>query len=390
MGERIFTELEADPQGIVTSMRARLAEIVPSAEAADDTLEGALLTATAEEYATGIEILSDVLDTIVNEIGVRSGLVQEAAQPATGTATAVSDGLQPYLLPAGAQLTAVAADQSRYQFVTEQDAVFAAASTPGATVTVTGIPVRATDEGTDSNGLTGPVDPDQAYVWLNSMTLEGPTVDGTDGEDDDAFLNKTTTEMELNSSQVIVPGDFAGRIQSNPAVGGVSIVDLLDPAHPGVETANAMTAFVRDLAGEPLSSGAKTTIAADIASRRETNFGLFIADYTYTTVNVEMTVAAYPAYLGVAQAQVVAALQQWLSPLSWAQPPEDVEAEWWVPSKHVRLTEAVAVARSCEAIAYVVTGTPKIQGTAADLTLSGLAPLTRAGTMTVTVVERVP
>jgi hypothetical protein len=391
MAERIFTELEADPDAIAAAIRSRIGEVLPGVDAPPNTLEGVLVDSIAPEWATGVEIVADVLDTILNEIGRRSGVVQDVAQPASGTVTLTADGRQPYVLPAGSTMQATAANQSVVELATTLDTAIPAGSPVGTPVTVTGVPVHATEDGTVGNGLVGTVSPDQAYVWLNSIALEGPTSDGTDGEDDDEYLNKTTREMQLNSSQVIAPEDVGSRVMSNPLVGGVTVLDLVDPTDPDVETANAVTVAVRDITGEVLSSGAKAVIAADLASRRETNFGLFLVDYNYTTVNVTVTVGAYPATIEYAEDQITAALQGWLSPLAWSQPPEEIpDDQWWLPARHVRIGEVVSVVDACSTVAYVDPSSILINGVAADLELSGLAPLTRPGAMTVTVTERIP
>lgn len=390
MATRLFTDLPGDAAGIAEAVRARMSELLPGVEAESDTLEGALVEGVADEWAIGVEILSDVLDTVLNQIGLLSGLAQDTAQPASGLVTVVSDGRQPYSLPAGSRLQAVAADQTLVEFATTLDVDIPVGSPVGTPVSVSGVAVHATEPGVFGNGLVGDVIPDQAYIWLDSITLDGPTGGGTDGEDDDEFLDKTAREMRLNSSQVIVPEDAADRVLSNPQVGGVTVLDLTDPSQPGVEVPNAVTIAVRDVVGEPLSTGVKTSIAADLATRRETNFGLFVVDYSYTEIDIAVEVAAYPSLIEFAEAQVVAAITYWLSPLQWSQRPDEVPEEWWVATRHVRRGEVLTVADACSTIAYVNPSSILINGAAADLALTGLAPLTRPGDINVTVVERIP
>lgn len=140
-----------------------------------------------------------------------------------------------------------------------------------------------------------------------------------------------------------------------------------------------------DSAGSALSPTVKTALAADLAAKREVNFLVSVIDPTTTTVNVTTTVAvATGADPNAVRAAVRAALQSFLSPAVWGggglNPPQ------WNLVTTVRYLDIATVIHNVAGVDHIVTLAIDSGGTpgAADLTLSGYAPLPAAGTFTVT------
>jgi hypothetical protein len=87
---------------------------------------------------------------------------------------------------------------------------------------------------------------------------------------------------------------------------------------------------------------------------------------------------------------VQAALTSYLSPVNWGQPPygdPTVVPGGWVNTTTVRYLELAQVVADVEGVNYVSSLTFRVSGgtlATTDITMSGPAPLTRPGVMTVT------
>jgi hypothetical protein len=120
----------------------------------------------------------------------------------------------------------------------------------------------------------------------------------------------------------------------------------------------------------PVSLTNKETILNDLIPQTATNLAIHIVDPTLTTINVTTTVkAAVGANPTTVQNAVVAALQSYLSPSTWG----------WGTTLYYN--ELIALISNVTGVDRVVS----LTAPAADVAISGLAPLLQAGTIAVTV-----
>lgn len=170
---------------------------------------------------------------------------------------------------------------------------------------------------------------------------------------------------------------------------GVSIVWS---AGGTAETNNARMVTVAAVtsSGTPVSAGAKTTINTFLQSQREVGFVVSVIDPTYTSIDVTTTFKVLSGFDSVTtHDNVVAAIQNYLSPKNWGVDPTDPHI--WIESRIVFYNEVIALISNVQGVDRVVTLTMNISTggftpAAADVTIAGPAGLTQAGAITATVV----
>lgn len=168
---------------------------------------------------------------------------------------------------------------------------------------------------------------------------------------------------------------------------GTAVVAVTQAGAAGQEDQDlVVSVYPIDDAGEPVSAGAKTSLAARYAGRVIVNTEVYIGDPTYTPVDVALTVAAGE---GVSHSdledRVAAAIAgEGLNPATYGLPLLGVRTTW-KNRPVVRQYEIAAIAQRVEGVDDV-TSAVLLDGADADLTLPGAAPLPRAGTITITVV----
>lgn len=381
----IFEQLTADPELIHNAQLDAVAERLPGFDATNDvSVEAILSRAFAGTVAVQVEVMSDVHATILTEVGKVGGLEQEDAVAAVGTATIETDGTATRSLPAGATFVATAADQSKVPVVTTQDV-----DVPEGVASVAGVQVRAVEEGAFANDLTGDLEPDQAYAWLEAVTLDGPLGGGADGETDEEFLDRVSRRQQLLADALIKPENVQLFVTDLPDIGRAVAFNLLDPSAPGVETERSVTVAATDSDGEALNPTVKAAVVAELEARRETNFQFFVIDATYTTVDVALTAYAWPEEMSGAADAIENAVLEWLSPANWGVPFMSVQA-LWSNTAHVRRSDVIGRVERLDSVDWVDTESVKLNGANTDLALTGIAPLTRPGDITITVLERTP
>lgn len=160
------------------------------------------------------------------------------------------------------------------------------------------------------------------------------------------------------------------------------------------ETGNGrmVTVGAVDETGVAVSSAIKNSIQTLLLGLRETNFVVNLMDPNYTSIDVNVTVHVASGYSSAqVQADVVSALQSYLSPATWGKDPVATDSSTdsdWNNVTVVRLFELAQAINNVSGVDYIVTGTLQMRyGTnafaAADVTLPGVLPLPQAGVMTV-------
>lgn len=186
-----------------------------------------------------------------------------------------------------------------------------------------------------------------------------------------AAITATTTSL--------TPGGSVATITTT--VGGVAAA---------TSVAKSVTVWVLDANGLDPGVTARTRIATDLTSRRESGFLVYVRAAAYDPIAVVFTADAYPSWdPAEVEARAEQAVADWLSPATWGAPPFS-EEPIWMPDTKLRLGELVETLNRVDGLWRLTgpgaNGMPTINGTAADYTLIGPGPvLPVAGTITGTV-----
>jgi hypothetical protein len=257
---------------------------------------------------------------------------------------------------------------------------------PAGQTTVHGITIRALEAGAASSGLSG----DLAVLDLDfvaEVDLEQVTEGGTDAETSQAYLNRLSDLLTLMTPRPILPQDFAILVQKSiPAVARAVAIDLYNADTGGTNVPRCVTVVVVGPDGLPCSPETKAQADQLLQSEREVNFLAFIADPTYSSIDVQFTASSYYAFdPNDVAAQVVKNLQTYLNAQTWGLPPfGDTSARSWINDNTVRYLELAQVINQTDGIHYVKTLTLRLAGGSygsADVVMPGIAPLPVAGTI---------
>jgi hypothetical protein len=383
----IHPEVKVDQSELVDAVNANVAELIPNWRPIPFSLEQRIIAGLAGEFATGLQLITGLGAAITAAQGRLAKIDQDLARPATGTVTVVVADADGHTLPAGAGLQGTATDGSVIPLELAVDAVIP----PGET-SVSGVQVQVAFDGELGNGVTGTLLPDDAVVWLTSVTLEEPTSQGADEEDDDDFLERLASRLELLADAQILPDNIERLVRDVPGVGRACVLNLIDPANPDEDTPGHITISPLSESGTLISQGTRDALALLLARVRVLNNVNHIVDPTINDVTIALTVAAWPEFLDQAADDARTQLLAWLSPTTWGMPQYDGDGQEWRLTRHVRVAELAAKVSRAESIAYPLLATVLINGQPADLEMTGLVPLPRvvAEDIDVTVVEREP
>jgi len=313
--------------------------------------------------------------------------VQAAAATVASTWTMIDNA--GYTIPAGTLVTITATGDEAFAFRTIEDVTVEATKT----ATKAGeVILQAVEAGEDANGLTDAPTLDDALAFVSVIALTDASSGGVDAEEEDAYLDRLVEQLQLLSLSLILPGDF--EIDAR-AVAGIARALCLPAynAETDKEEPFCVTVVPIDAAG--LACGAP--VKAELLERQEEKVpsGVlnFVDDPTYTTIAVELEVTVLPGYEPAAvSAAVKARLASYLSPANWGLPTGfgDVSnSAGWVLRNTVYRNELISEADRVAGLDRVVTlklatgEAPKVQESVA---LAGVAPLTKAGEIKVSVV----
>lgn len=265
-------------------------------------------------------------------------------------------------------LVQVPVGEDLVQFATDAEVTILAAGPPAA-VTVTG-----TDYTDLANGVPAgtPVDIITDTTGVSAAALSAPVAGGAGPEDADTFLDRASVRLQRLTETLVMPAHFEFYALEQPGVFKAKAVANYNSDTAAV-SAGHISVAVLSPAGTVLSGPAKTALQVSMDAISHAALGVHVFDPTITAVDVIAQVHAVAGADTVAvQAACVAALDAYLSPLTW---------EWGAT---VRRNELVALLDAVPGVDYVDAGHPTTP--AGDVALAGQAPLADAGVLTITVV----
>ncbi len=385
MAEYITVPIKTDPDDLKLDAFQRLSDLVPGWQPAESNFETIHIAALAEMVAEARDVASDVPAAIFRYFGrTLAQLPPIDAVAATATSTWTVKDTAGYTIPAGTLVGVRDSAGNLLVFATTLDRVV-----PNGRTTVGAVALEAQEPGAAGTalGIAGaPVELIDALDYVTAITLVAPTSGGIDAEDDDTYLNRLTTELQLQAPRPILPRDFAALSQNIPGVGRALALDGYIPGTPPqTGQQRAVTVALVDIAGQPVSQAIRTAVQSYLQARREVNFLVSTMDPTYTLVAVTFTAIAGKGWDPTdVHDRAIAALQAFLSPATWGTVAAG-EARQWINVPLVRYLEVATVLNNVAGLDYVTALTLGVQGAAmaaTDTALAGDAPLPGPGTMT--------
>lgn len=385
----IEVPVETEPIDLAEDAFGYIEAQVPGWLPSPGNLEAWLVEALAQMAGELRDLAALVPDSIFEYYGESIlGLPPYAATQATGSTTWVAIDSAGYTIDAGTLVAITpAASTDAYAFEVVEEFTIAAGQT-----TAAAIEIRALEAGAAASGITGGVEMLDPLDFIASVTLPTATSGGVDAEETDAYLDRLSDLMTLLAPRPILPQDFAVMaVKQVPGVARATAIDLYNASTGQSNQPRCVTVVCVDEAGNPCSTAVKNEVDALLQSRREVNFLVFVADPTYTTIDVQFDVVAYPGYVASdVVARAIADLTAYLSPANWGLPPYgDTSARSWINATKIRYLELAEVVNRTDGVHYINTLSFRVAGgtfATTDITLTGVAPMPRPGAINGTAV----
>lgn len=377
----IRVEIETDPSVLADDAVASLQQSWPDWEPEDSDQEVKLIEAVAPMAASAAETAAIVPSAIFRKFGTDfANVPYETGAYAYALAVFTMNDTVAHTVPANVEFSI-----DGYAFRTTADGV----SSGGATNVTPGVPALCSTIGTAPNDLPGAdVSMISALSFVQSVAITGSTAGGEDPEDDDAYQDRLTRELQLQARTLVVPRDFELMALTDPEVARAKAV------HDGQRRVQLVTVNELGLATTPTG---KARLLAVLNAYRLVNTVITISDATYTPIHVSWTVKALPDVDFTALAALtMAAVTDALQPYNWGQPSRgrgDARTPAPLGSTNiVRVNKLVDLIADVPGVDYVDTvtllggvGNTAPKDANGNVLLSGTVALTTPGTLVPTV-----
>jgi hypothetical protein len=239
------------------------------------------------------------------------------------------------------------------------------------TETLTGqVNVVAEQIGSLPNGSPGgaPLSVVDNLPFIESAKLATAVLGGADLESDDRFNARAAAVLARQNSTLVHPEQFQYAALSQVGIGRALTLDNFNPADPEATSYGHVTVAVAGLDGLAVDAAVMEDIRVDLAEQALASLNIHVIAPTYTPVDIAVTVKALPGWTEAqVTASVTAALEAWISPLTWEF--DDAATQF----------EIVSVVGNAA-------GVKEVTSAPATINLTGVAPLPTLGTIAVTVV----
>jgi hypothetical protein len=239
------------------------------------------------------------------------------------------------------------------------------------TETLTGqVNVVAEQIGSLPNGSPGgaPLSVVDNLPFIESAKLATAVLGGADLEPDDRFNARAAAVLARQNSTLVHPPQFQYAALSQVGIGRALTLDNFNPADPETTAYGHVTVAVAGLDGLAVDAAVMEDIRVDLAEQALASLNIHVIAPTYTPVDIAVTVKALPGWTEAqVTASVTAALEAWISPLTWEF--DDAATQF----------EIVSVVGNAA-------GVKEVTSAPATINLTGVAPLPTLGDITVTVI----
>lgn len=363
-----LTLYDRDAQGIFDRALELAKVSLPDWTPREGNTEVVLLESLALEVSELTFATNRVPGAVAEALLKLYGLTQDPGAAATASARFTLADNAGHTIPAGTTVRLRLTDELAVDFTLDANLAVAAGATEGVGA------ITATDVGIAANGTAvgTTLELIDAVTYVERVVLETSPTGGQEPETSSAFLDRGAQVLRRLVNTLVLPEHFTAAALSDARVYRATSVDNYDPGQAGApgDHAGHVTVAVAAEGGVLLTSTVKGELDVTLSDQAQANLAVHVIDPTITAVAVTATVRRLSTYTDAqVSANVNAALEAYLDPDTWA----------W--SATVRRNELIAIIDRAEGVDYVATLTDP----AADVSLSGVAPLATLGTVTLTV-----
>jgi hypothetical protein len=282
-------DIDTDARVIAERVYDRMAERIPGWVAHDSELATILIdefsTVAAEIRQEALSVPEAIFVTYGEEV---LGIPIAPPEPATGWAdwTAIDD--RGYTVGPSTQFTLARSGDELVVFE-----VVAGATIPPGQRVASHVQVRSLESGANGNGLSGPGDPVDPLVWVESIDVSVPTWGGSNGQTNDEYISDLISLLRVIALRPILPWDFAILALRVYGVGRAIAMDGYRPSDGTWGHAREITLVLTDDDGEPCHPEVKANVREMLEALRELNWRVWTVDAEYVTIDVAYTVTAF-------------------------------------------------------------------------------------------------
>lgn len=362
-----LTLLDVTSQDLTDQGLADATSKLPGWVPREGNTEVVLLEAQALIGAELAYAVNRLPDALLAALFARYGLTADPGTAPAASFTFATSSAADVQIPAGTRVRVAYSAGDYLDFLTDVDLLIAG-GTPSGTVTGTGDARTAVVNGTPA----GPAELVDAISAVDSVTLASEVTGGVDPEDTDAYLGRGVTLLHRLTSTLVLPEHFTEAALEDTAVTRAVTLDMFDPAAAGAapgDNPGHVTVAVAGAGGTSLPAQTRTDLEADLEAKALAPLIIHVVDVDVTTVDVAVTITLAPGADGpTVQAAVTDAVNAYLDP------------DAWPFASTVYRNELLALVDRVTGVGRVVS----VDTPAADVALTGVAPLARAGAVTVT------
>jgi hypothetical protein len=365
---RVF---DVSDQDMVDTALADLQLNLPGWIPNEANMEVVILEALALQMAEGIVAVNRSPGAVAVAILKLIGIEPDYGEPPNATATITFGDTLGHDVPGGTRIVLLLSDGTPVTFLVEPPGLTIPPGSSSGDVSLIGDEYTAAANGTPVGTAMTMVD---RLSFVESVELSSAVADGRDAETDDEYRDRGVVRLSRLSDALVVPSHFTAAALEDPSVAAALTLDNLNPVvghNPGDDPGHVTVAVLGD-GGALLSGPAKTAIEQSMEDRAVAMLDVHVIDATIVTVTVATTVVrTADADSASVQASVAEAVTAYLDPLAWQF------------GGTIYLNEMISLIDSVDGVSRVTSVT--LNGSAANLTLSGIAAVPDAGTITVTV-----
>lgn len=361
--------MDLDPQDVFENAIDTLKQVLPEWVPRETNTEVFLMEALAQMVAEGIFSLNRLPDGIVEVLLRLFGITRSNGQAPIAQVEFHMTNTAGYTVPAGTSVRLeLPGDVEPIIFTTDVDLTIASGDLAGV-VNATGDRFTADANGVAAGTVMELLD---SIIAVDYVVLDEPLSGGQEPEDDEAFFTRGMTRLSRLNDTLVLPRHFVAASLEQPYVVRALAIDNWDGtgATPGTVAGHITVAVYSD--GRLNTLAEKNALLAILSTASLAQLQVHVVDPNINAIDVTVQVKGLAGYdTATIIDNVTAALQEYLSPATWA----------W--GNTVRYTELVTLINNAEGVDYIITMTTPTT----DTVMTGNAPLASADDIVVTVVE---
>lgn len=366
---------DLDPQDVFETALVRMRMLLADFDPREGQIEIVLLEAIAQQIAELIFAVNRLPDSIFESLLTFYDIRRDyGEQPLANLRFDVATD-QGMTVPGGtvAVLNLESGGLEPIQFTTMEDLVIPTGQTFGVVLAQGD---RYTDEA-NGRAVGTMLELRDAITYVDYVKLSSEPTGGRNTEEDPEYFDRAAQRLQRLVSTLVLPGHFTAAALEMQDVERATTLNNYNPAGdpdnngPVGDDAGYVTVAVYG-PNEFLSAGRKDEIKSALAAQALTNLVINVVDPTITTIDVTADVVLDDNVDPADAIEVIKSeLRNYLDPMTW---------NW---NNTIRINSLVSLITNVEGVYFV----SNLSVPAANLTLSGVANLTKPGAITINLVE---